>query len=130
MKILLVDDDSDDQLLFQEVIHEIDSSMVCETANDGDEALLKLRQSSAKPDLIFLDVNMPRMDGRTCLRYIRESPDLSHLNVVIVSTFISRSDEELFLLHNASYIEKPNEYEKLVAELKKYITLAKNSEPK
>jgi DNA-binding response OmpR family regulator len=125
MKILLVDDDLDDQMLFSEVLQGIDETLTCNIANNGEEALNMLKSESNFPDIIFLDLNMPRMDGRTCLEKIRATEKLKHLNVVIVSTSISAEDEVVFMMAGARFMEKPNEYDKLSAMLEAHINSVK-----
>jgi CheY-like chemotaxis protein len=125
MKILLVDDDSDDQMLFKEVLQGIDETLTYVIANNGEEALNMLKSDPDFPDIIFLDLNMPRMDGRTCLEKIRASDDLKHLNVVIVSTSISGEDEAVFMMAGARFMEKPSEYDKLSTMLEAHINLVK-----
>jgi DNA-binding response OmpR family regulator len=121
MKILLVDDDRDDQMLFREVLQSIDETLTCNIANNGEEALNMLKSDSNLPDIIFLDLNMPRMDGKTCLEKIRATEKLKHLNIVIVSTSISAEDEVAFMMAGARFMEKPNEYDKLSAMLEAHI---------
>lgn len=63
--ILLIDDDDDDQFVFGEALHSVNTSVALETAKDGIDALHKLDVLPALPQLIFLDLNMPRMNGKT-----------------------------------------------------------------
>ena len=118
MRILLVDDDVDDQLLFLEVISSIDPEIICETAGNGEEALDKLRAPGPAPDLIFLDINMPRMGGRDCLQQIRTNRSLKHFPVIVISTYITTQDELYFRNHNADFMVKPNVYDKLFDEVR------------
>ncbi len=62
-KIFLIDDDEDDQLMFKEVIESINPTLHCETATNGKIALNKLKVGTALPHIIFLDLNMPVMNG-------------------------------------------------------------------
>lgn len=120
--ILLVDDDPDDQDLFQEAVSELDSSIQCLRAYHGEEAL-ELLQSAAspRPELIFMDLNMPRMNGRACLRKLKENADLKDIPVIIYSH--SRREEErreLFELGAGHFISKPmyyNEMRQAIAEV-------------
>ena len=73
MTILLVDDDADDRKLFFEVAKEVDDTILCIPASSGEAALLYLRdQANPLPDYIFLDLNMPMINGKQCLKQIRK----------------------------------------------------------
>ena len=66
--LMIVDDDSDDRDFFSRALNKIDSSAECLFAVNGEDALKILRNGIKRlPDFIFLDLNMPRMDGKTCL---------------------------------------------------------------
>lgn len=85
--ILLADDDEDDRSLFERAVTEINSSAVCNLAENGEEALIALESNgTAKPDIIFLDVNMPVMDGWDCLKRIRENDQFRDVPLIIYST--------------------------------------------
>jgi len=83
---LLIDDDIDDQKIFAIITEEVDDSVICLFANDGVDGMEKLESCSTIPDIIFLDVNMPRMDGIECLKKIKKSPRLSGIPVFMYST--------------------------------------------
>lgn len=86
-KIMIIDDDEDDTDFFCEAVTDIDESHTCVTARNGEDALLKLRQETISlPDLIFLDLNMPRMDGNTCLRELKKDAVLKDIPVIIYTT--------------------------------------------
>lgn len=102
---MLVDDDADDVALMLEVIHEINPTLDCDVAGDGEEALRMLERGFI-PALIFLDINMPKMDGRACLRAIRSR--FQTVPIVVVSTSISPKDQLLCLELKADFIEKPD----------------------
>ena len=112
MIVLYVDDDPDDRQLFQEAIKSIDSRIVCVTAQDGLEALSYLGMHDI-PNIIFLDINMPLMDGKTCLTEIRSNKLTAHIPVIMFTTSSSPEDrtdcENLgatdFLLKPVSYIQ-------------------------
>jgi CheY-like chemotaxis protein len=118
MHILLVDDDSDDQILFCEALKMTDPSSTCEVAGDGEVALEKLATCFDLPDRVFLDINMPKMDGRACLRAIRADRRLMQLSVTVISTSISPQDKSLFATLGADHIVKPNEFGTLIALLR------------
>lgn len=118
-RCLLVDDDSDDQELFQMAIDKIDPTIKCFYAIDGIDALEKLNNSSdSPPDIIFLDINMPRMGGLDFLRAIHGT-SLSSIPTVIYST----SDEHFFKNETAqlgavAYIVKSTTFASLVNDIK------------
>ena len=82
---LLIDDDIDDQEIFLLALEEVNTSVTCNTASRCTEAL-ELLSSEAIPDFIFLDLNMPGMDGKEFLREIKKDEKLSQIPVVIYST--------------------------------------------
>lgn len=84
--LFLVDDDEDDQEFFLSVLSEIDSTLTCEVACNGKVALDQLHIRSKNPDMIFLDLNMPVMDGRQFLTVIKQNQKLKDIPVVILST--------------------------------------------
>jgi CheY-like chemotaxis protein len=85
MTILYVDDDPDDRQIFKEAVKSVDERIVCLTANDGLDALSFLA-SHQLPDVIFLDINMPLMNGKTCLSEIRADKKMAHIPVIIFTT--------------------------------------------
>lgn len=115
----MVDDDSDDQELFQMAINKIDSAIKCAYAIDGIDALEKLNNpSDSPPDIIFLDINMPRMGGLDFLKAI-QGTSCSSIPIVIYST----SDEPFFKKETAqlgavAYIVKSTTFASLVNDIK------------
>lgn len=92
-KILLIDDDPDDRDLFCEAIEEIASEIVCSTAPNGQKALAKLNgREIEKPDIIFLDVNMPVMNGWECLMLLQKEEAYKNIPVIMYSTSSHRKD--------------------------------------
>ncbi len=118
---LLADDDEDDQLLFREALADIDPSITCEIAKNGQDALKFLQQNlSHPPTLIFLDLNMPIMNGLKCLSEIKRSPSLQHLPVIIYSTSSHRQYvDESMLLGAKDFFVKPSDYSGLKDYLRK-----------
>lgn len=113
IEILLIDDDELDLELTREAL---DSSKIrnnIATAKDGVEALEHLRRApgyedAPRPDVILLDLNMPRMDGHTFLAELKNDPDLATIPVVIVTTSDEESDVvRSYELHAAAFITKP-----------------------
>jgi CheY-like chemotaxis protein len=95
MIILCIDDDPDDTDFFCDAIKVVNPQAKCVTANDGLSALKVLR-SEILPDVIFLDINMPRMSGREVLMQIKKSYKLSQIPIVIYSTTILPRDVDNF----------------------------------
>jgi len=92
--ILLVDDDDDDQLIFKDAISEIFKGIKCLTAYNGKDAYSQLEKSSPTPSLIFLDLNMPVMNGFEFLKRVKESGDHKKIPVVIYTTSDSPQDQK------------------------------------
>jgi len=115
MKVVLVDDDEDDRLFFSDALQEIEINTDLREFNNGQELLDYLFNSNNQlPQLIFLDLNMPVMDGFECLKEIRKNPNLQDLVVAIYSTSSSERDiEETFVNGANIYINKPNKFEDL-----------------
>ena len=108
INFFLVDDDRDDASLFEEVLKEIDPSINFEWAMDGQDALDRLLVATSLPDLIFLDLNMPKMTGRECLQQLKQYQELRDIPVVMYSTSsYSRDIEEAMVAGAISFITKP-----------------------
>jgi CheY-like chemotaxis protein len=112
---LIIDDDADDREFFREAVAQVFPSAQCQEAIDGVEALKKLRMESEQlPDYIFLDLNMPRMDGKSLLVELKKDCQLKHIPVVIFTTSSALEDkEQTQILGAASFITKPYEFDKL-----------------
>ena len=108
LRILLVDDDEDDKLLFVEALADIKKQIHCEYYNSGERALKWLATTIDLPHYIFLDLNMPRMNGIDLLKEIKGKPQFQHIPVIIYST--SRNEmhqKEAKRLGASLYIIKP-----------------------
>jgi CheY-like chemotaxis protein len=81
---LLVDDDEDDRAFFCEAMGTISHNVICVTAEDGVDAFDFLRHSSKLPDFIFLDLNMPRMNGKDCLRELKQNKRYGHMLAQVI----------------------------------------------
>jgi len=91
MIVLCIDDDPDDSDFFREALQELNPEAQCLVANDGLSALKFLRDQPL-PDIIFLDINMPRMSGREVLVQIKKSYKWSQIPIIIYSTSIIPRD--------------------------------------
>lgn len=127
MTILYADDDNDDRELLSEAFNQIDPSISCLVASDGKEALDMLNKNNDLPDFIFLDINMPVMDGKTCLEELKKNKRLRNIPVVIYST--TRNTHEInqfYDLGASSFIHKPASFNELCATLGIFVKLAHN----
>jgi CheY-like chemotaxis protein len=115
LKLLLADDDLDDCDLFRQALSELPFEATLEIVHDGNELLIQLPlQSMRLPDIIFLDLNMPRKNGVECLTAIKTSEILQHIPVVIFSTSVNEKlAKSLFSMGAADYIQKPSSYREL-----------------
>jgi CheY-like chemotaxis protein len=86
-RCFLIDDDLDDQEIFLIAIEQFDASILCDFANDGAKAIEKLKADEVNvPNCIFIDLNMPRMNGIECLEEIRKMDHLKDVPVCMFST--------------------------------------------
>ena len=115
-RILIIDDDSDDVEILCEAIAEINPAIKCESAENGEVALKLLRNPfQVLPDFIFLDLNMPRMNGKQCLAELKKDSNLKDIPVIVYTT--SKLDEdfqETARLGAMLFITKPTRLTKLV----------------
>lgn len=123
--VLFIDDDEDDKLVFGHALSAIDKSILYMTASDGHEALKILQNDLViLPDLIFMDLNMPKMDGFTCLDRIKKDKELKEIPVLILSTSTNPKDmEKAKSLGAKTFITKPSTYTGLIETLKTSFTL-------
>lgn len=118
--IFLVEDDADDQDFFIEALNNIKNTSLFGIANNGKEALDKLMHSDFIPDIIFMDVNMPLMNGIECLRAIKRFPRTKHIPVIMLST--AAEQPQLWQeLGAKGYIKKPSDLTLLQTELNRVI---------
>lgn len=110
LNLFIVDDDADDRRLFIEAVKEVDDKYECEEAVNGEQALEMLKNPKKPlPDLIFLDISMPRIDGKKCLIEIKKDERLKHIPVIMYTTSSdveeSRELKEMGAFH---FMSKPN----------------------
>ena len=127
-KILLIDDDEDDQFIFKDALQETCSSWECITARHGLEGLQILSQVSVLPTIIFLDLNMPIMNGEEFLRRIKQHHQYKSIPVIIFSTTNSPGDKQRLLQMGASrFITKSGDFNILKENLVEILAIpAKN----
>ena len=121
-RVLLVEDDEDDQWLFIEALRLTHPGLEFAVANNGIEAL-SLIKSPLLYDIIFLDLNMPLMDGYECLINLKRDKYYKNVPVVVISTSSNEDDKEKCkTLGAASYYTKPPTFRKLFSDLKNILS--------
>jgi PleD family two-component response regulator len=123
--IILADDDADDRLIFDEALQTVDKDIELLQFSGGEELLRFLKdEKNPLPELIFLDLNMPMINGFECLKRIRSDERLSKLCVIIYSTSNQFKDIMETLNNGANlYFSKPNELKELSARLQQIFSL-------
>lgn len=112
--IILVDDDADDRDLFQEALSCIHPLAHVETRCDGEELMDGLASMAMVPDVIFLDLNMPRKNGKECLIELRANIKFRETPIVIYTTSLNPVDIHETYSHGATYfMRKPNSFNEL-----------------
>lgn len=112
---MIVDDDEDDRQFFIEAVNEISNTIECTVAKDGRQALELLNnEAQVLPDIIFLDLRMPRFNGKRCLLELKATERLKHIPVIIYSTSTEVTESiELKGLGAARFISKPHSPEEI-----------------
>lgn len=129
IEVLLVDDDEADVKLTLRALRQNRVLNNIQVVRDGVEAMQFLHRKeefadAPRPDLILLDLNMPRMDGREVLREIKSNPDLAKIPVVVLTT--SNADEDIdhsYAAHANSFVTKPvdmEQFKKAILSVKDY----------
>lgn len=122
MHILYIDDDLEDREIFREAIYEIGPSYVCNVATDGQEGILALEDFVVMPDYIFVDVNMPVMNGKQFLEKVKNTPRLRSIPVIMYSTTsYSQERTEYFNMGASDVLVKPNTFHGICQLLKTII---------
>ena len=124
IEVLLVEDDPGDVLMTQEAFEEHKVGNRLTVVSDGAEALAYLRREgqyaeAVRPDLILLDLNLPRRDGREVLEEIKKDADLCQIPVVVLTT--SQADEDIvrsYQLHANAYVTKPVDFERFISVIR------------
>ncbi len=121
-KILLVDDDKDDQVFFLDALTELNPEIDCGIANNGLEAMDHLNRIPPPPSIIFLDLNMPYMNGFECLSAIKLDQKYKDIPVVIITTSNSALDREKSIEMGANtFMTKPSDFFKLKENIRKVL---------
>lgn len=121
MVILNIDDDKDDLEIFCDAIKEINPEIKCVAKQSAEEALNYLMNTDKLPNYIFLDINMPLMGGKACLREIRKVQRLSSIPVIVLSTTTNPREIDEFRRLGADFMHKQSIYSRYVSKLKEKI---------
>ena len=117
--IVLADDDAEDLEFFQDALKDNCPQVKVSVAEDGDELLTMLNTISV-PDIIVLDLNMPRVSGKDCLKAIRKDSKFKQVAVIVYSTSSSKKDVEECLDYGADhYVTKPGSVQAISTLVKK-----------
>ncbi|MGV9004304.1 response regulator [Flavobacterium sp.] len=123
--ITLADDDEDDRVFFKDAFDELKINTNVTTCNDGVELMeYLLKPETIVPNILFLDLNMPRKNGFECLLEIRKDKKFKDVAIAIYSTSSSEEDIENTFVHGANiYIKKPSDFSTLKKVLSEVVTL-------
>ncbi|MGW0559869.1 response regulator [Streptomyces sp. NPDC003016] len=124
VEVLLVEDDAGDELMTREAFEDNKIGNTLHVVRDGLEALDFLYRrgeytDAPRPDLILLDLNLPKYDGRQVLEQIKSDPDLSHIPVVVLTT--SSAEEDIlrsYKLHANAYVTKPVDLDQFILAIR------------
>lgn len=125
LHLLLADDDTDDCDFFKDALDEIPDSCNLTILNNGVELMEFLRSDPVNPpNLIFLDLNMPRKSGMECIVEIKSTDKLAHIPIIVYSTSLDQAVvNTLYQMGAHHYIQKPAEFAGIKRVIKKAITL-------
>jgi len=123
--IILADDDEDDILFFTDAFDELKINTKVNTFKDGEELMNYLNTDDAvMPNVLFLDLNMPKKTGIECLTEIKANNKMSGIAIAIYSTSASEEDiEKTFVLGANIYIKKPGDFKKLKKVLSEVVSI-------
>jgi CheY-like chemotaxis protein len=125
LNILLADDDTDDCIFFEQAVIELKVMANITTVHEGEQLMqLLTNKSKVLPDVLFLDLNMPRKNGFECLSEIKQSEQLKQLPVIVFSTSFEQDVVNSLYQNGASYfIRKPSEFSQFKKIIQHSLTL-------
>ncbi len=121
--ILLADDDIDDRFFFAKALGELQIDSRLNVVEDGEKLMTRLRSAKKLPDVLFLDLNMPRRNGLECLTDIKKSEKLKDMPVIIYSTSLYEEVANLLYSNGAYYYVKKTNFHELVKMLQYILTM-------
>jgi CheY-like chemotaxis protein len=124
INILLADDDADDRSFFEKALKEISVASHLTTVKDGEQLMNYLSKNSEHlPDVLFLDLNMPRKNGSECLSEIKQNPRLKGLPVIIYSTSVRKEITEVLYQNGAHYNLQKCDFPELANSIQRVLNL-------
>lgn len=128
LHLLLADDDIDDCDFFKDALDEISGSSTLTILNNGVELMKFLLSDTVNyPNLIFLDLNMPKKSGMECIAEIKASNKLSHIPIIVYSTSLDHTVvNSLYDMGASHYIQKPAEFGSIKNVINKAVSLLSN----
>lgn len=122
LNILLIEDDAIEVMKFHRVLKMLEHNHKVEEANNGEEALVLLKEKEIIPDIIVLDLNMPKINGIEFLGILKKDEVLKYIPAIILTTSNNHRDVlECYKIGIAGYLIKPLKYEEYVDRIKRLI---------
>lgn len=122
LKILLIEDDSIEVMKFNRVLNNLDLKHEIIEANNGEEALELLKEENIQPDIIVLDLNMPKLNGIEFLSILKNDAILKYIPAIILTTSNNNKDMlECYKIGIAGYILKPLKYEDYIERIQRLL---------
>jgi len=123
LNVLLIEDNLIEVMKMKRTISFLELKHVLSVANNGEEGLQVLEDKSKLPDLILLDLNMPKVSGIEFLSILKKNDNIKHIPIVILTTSDNQKDlEECYRLGVSGYVLKPLKYDDYVEKIKNVLS--------
>lgn len=128
-RVFLADDDKDDREIFSEALASLDANVLYEDVEDGKEAIEAIFGGTCRPNIIFLDINMPVMNGWDVLKKLKSDSQYVDIPVIVYSTSSGEREKRIaFDLGAHCFVTKPESVKLIKAMLEIVISNVKNNE--
>jgi len=121
MQIVYADDDADDREMFSDAIREIDPQISCIVFDNGQSVLDYLQTTGTLPNYIFIDINMPKMNGYECVKAIKSMRKLKNTQIIMYSTSFNPHELAEFTQLGIKFLDKPNKFINLIHSIRSLI---------
>ena len=119
----LIDDDDDDREIFAQALKKASAGYVCDFAKNGKEAIEAVHRCDVVPDYIFVDLNMPLISGRECVKAFKELSRLKDVPIIVYTTSaLAKEVDEIQDLGATNYLVKPTSFSRLVGVLEEILS--------